>query len=832
LEGKFRLSYWHSLDQELTMLTSVRQDLVYAVRSFSRTPALTAAIVFSIALGIAANTAVFSVVNELLVKDMPVYDPARLYVVEPARQPSTSLPAYLEFRDQTHEVFEGLAAHSLFPVAANISSGGGAQRIWGILVTGNYFQVTGAPLMLGRGILPSEDEVKGRDAVVVLGCGLWQRLGADKEIVGKRVVLSGTPYTVVGVTSPGFFGTDRAIVSEFWAPLAMSTHLAPDIAATEMNRNCQWIEMTGRLRGGISREQAVAAANVVYERSLTGHEKDQPIKPVALFRVGYLPLLQDMLSPLIAALAIVVGLLLLLACANVANLLLARAVSRQQEVGTRLALGASRGRIVRQMLTESVLLAAAGAAFGFVLAVPATVALARVRPPLGIPMQFDFSPDLRVLGFTTALAFLTGIVFGLAPALTATRGSVIHAIHQSGWGGGGFSRGKLMTTLVGVQVGLSLILLVAAGLFLRSLQNAASIQVGLKGEGALMMAVDPKGQGYSQEKTKQFFRVLQQRVEAIPGVEAIGYIDLPPLSLAASNAEFREADGGSGKQTSGDMMHVSTHYFAASGIPLLLGRDFDPQRDDKAAVAIINQVAAERLFGAESPIGRHVREGLDPNKANAYEIIGLVGNAKVETIGEGEVPSMFRYLSDFEGGVSMFGVTMIVRSHGDLHRLATAVQQEVTGLDRDLPLFNVKTLESHINDALLLPRVSGALFSTFGFIGLVLALVGLYGVANYSVRTRTREIGIRMALGASPSALVTSILLQGLVLVGAGLAVGLMAAFAMSSVTASLLYGIPPADPITFLGVPAILTIASLAALLVPARRASRVEPMAALRNE
>jgi predicted permease len=346
------------------------------------------------------------------------------------------------------------------------------------------------------------------------------------------------------------------------------------------------------------------------------------------------------------------------------------------------------------------------------------------------------------------------------------------------------------------------------------------------------MAVDTKGQGYSQEKTKQFFRILQQRVEAIPGVEAIGYIDLPPLSLAASNAEFRDADGSTGRHTSGDTMQVSTHYFAASGIPLLLGRDFDPQRDEKASVAIINQVAAERLFGGESPIGRHVREGLDPDKGNVYEVIGLVGNAKVETLGEGEVPSMFRYLSDFEGTVSMFGVTMIVRSQGDLHRLATAVQQEVTGLDRDLPLFNVKTLESHINDALLLPRVSGALFSTFGFIGLVLALVGLYGVTNYSVRTRTREIGIRMALGASPSTVIRSILVHGSVLVGAGLAAGLVVAFAIGRLTASLLYGIAPADPVTFLGVPVFLASASLIALLIPARRASRIEPMAALRNE
>ncbi len=814
------------------MLPSLRQDVAYAIRSFLKTPALTATIIISMALGIAANTAVFSIVNELLIRDLPVRDPARLCVMEPAGRPSSSIPVYLDFRDQTGQVFEGLAAHSLFPVAANISGGSGAQRVWGVLVSGNYFQVTGAPLLLGRGIIPSEDEVRGRDAVVVLGYGLWRSLGADRDVVGKRIVLSGAPYTVVGVTAPGFFGTDRGIVSEFWAPLAMRTHLSQDIASMDMNRNCTWLEMTGRLRAGISREQAVAAANVVYARMLTRYEKNTQFKPVGLFRVGYLPILQDMLRPLIAALAIVVGLLLLIACANVANLLLARAASRQHEIGVRLALGASRGRIVRQLLSESVLLSAAGAALGFLLAVAGTAALARVQPPLGIPIRFDFSPDFRVLAFTTALAVLTGILFGLAPALTGTRGTVVSAMRQGGWGGSSFNRGRLAHILVGVQVALSLILLVTAGLFLRSLQTAASIDVGLNGKGALMMAVDPKGQGYSGERLKRFFRDLQQRVEAVPGIEAIGYVDLPPLSLAVNNADFYDADSAEGHRAAGDTMRVSAHYFAASGISLLAGRDFDPRRDDRAAVAIINQATAQRLFGAQNPIGRHVREGDDPRGKNLYEVIGLVRNAKVETLGEGDIPCLFRYLSDFEDGFSLYGVTIVARSSGDLQHVAEVVQQEVTALDRELPLFNVKTLDQHINDALLLPRVSGALFGIFGSVGLVLALVGLYGVVNYSVRTRTREIGIRMALGASPGSVARAILGRGLVLVAIGLAVGLAVAVALSRFTASLLYGVRPLDAVTFVGVPIILAVASLAALLLPARRAASIQPMTALRNE
>jgi predicted permease len=816
------------------MMDSLRQDLTYAVRSFARTPALTVVIIISIGLGIAANTTVFSIVNELLIRDIPVRDPGRLFVLEPGAQPSSSIPAYLEFRDQTGGAFEGLAAHSLLPVAANISTRGNAQRIWGLLVSGNYFSVTGVQPILGRGILPSEDEVRGRDAVVVLGYGLWRRLGADPEVVGRSIVLSGAPYTVVGVAPPGFFGTDRGVLAEFWAPLAMRTHLAKDIAAIDANRNCQWLEMTGRLRPGILREQAVAAANVVHSRMVAQHEKNRRAKPVELFRVGYFPVLQSMLNQLMTALAIVVVLLLLIACANVANLLLARAASRQHEIAVRLAIGASRARIVRQLLTESVLLATAGAALGFLLAVPGTTALSRIQPPLGIPMRFDFSPDLRVLAFTTALAVMTGILFGLAPALIGARGNLTTSIRQGGWGGGGARSGRLAGVLVGAQVTVSVVLLIAAGLFLRSLQSAASIDVGMKGPGALMMAIDPKGQDYPPDKAKKFMLELQRRIEAIPGVESMGYVDLPPLSWAVSNADFLNADRSSGQRVSGDTLQVSAHYFSASGISLLRGRDFDGQRDDKAPVVIINQALAMRLFDTENPIGRHIRVdvGDEAGSKKVYEVVGLVRNAKAESLGEGEVACMFHYFSDFDGAFSIFGVTMMVRAGGDPLRVMGAVRKQVETLDPDLPLFNVETLANHIDEALMFPRVSGALFGAFGSFGLLLAVVGLYAVVNYSVRRRTREIGIRLALGAQPRAVYGAILRQGMGLVGVGLAVGLAVAFALSRFTASLLYGIVPTDPVTFLGVPVILVAASLVAVILPARRAARIEPLVALREE
>ena len=716
-------------------------------------------------------------------------------------------------------------------MAANLSAHGNAQRIWGLLVSGNYFSVTGVQPVIGRGILPSEDEVSGRDAVVVLGYGLWRRLGSDPEAVGRRVILSGAPYTVVGVAPPGFFGTDRGILADFWAPLAMCTHLSKDIAANAEKRNCRWLEMTGRLRPGTRREQAVAAANVVYSRMIAEHEKNRRHKPVELFRVGYFPILQSMLNQLMTALGIVVVLLLLIACANVANLLLARAASRQHEIAVKLAVGASRARIVRQLLTESVLLASAGAALGFLLAVPGTAALARIQPPLGIPMRFDFSPDLRVLAFTTALAVITGILFGLAPALIGARGNMTAAVRQGGWGGGGTRGGRLAGVLVGAQVTVSVVLLIAAGLFLRSLQNAASIDVGMKGPGALMMAIDPRGQGYSPDKAKKFMLELQRRIESIPGVESMGYVDLPPLSLAVSNADFLDADRSSGLRVPGNTLQVSAHYFSAGGISLLRGRDFDGLLDDKARAVIINQALAMRLFGTENAIGRHIREGDEASK-NVYEVVGLVRNAKGESLGEGEVPYLFHYFSDFEGAFSIFGITTIVRTGGDPLHSVGALRKQVETLDPDLPLFNVESLSNHIDEALMFPRVSGALFGAFGSFGLLLAVVGLYAVVNYSVRRRTREIGIRMALGAQPRAVGGAILRRGMRLVGVGLALGLAAAFALSRFTASLLYGIGPTDPVTFLGVPAILIAASLAAIILPARRAARIEPLVALREE
>ena len=804
------------------MLNSLRKDIVFAARFFARTPGPALAVVVSIGLGIAANTVVFSMVNELMLRDMPVRDPDRLRVVI-ANEGASSYPEYQDFRSQSGAVLEGLAAHMSIPIAANISASGAPRRVWGQLVSGNWFSLTGAPIYLGRGVLPYEDEVRGRDPVLVLGYGLWQQLGANPSIVGKRVVLSGLPYQVVGVAPPGFFGTDRGFIAEFWTPLAMRTHLVPDIARTEANRNCQWLEMTGRLRDGVSRQQATAALNVIYRRILAEHEKGRKPQPVVLQRVGQLLIFENELKLLLQALSAVVVLLLIIACANVANLLLARAASRRQEIEIRLALGAGRGRIARQLLTESVLLASAGAAFGLLLSLPGTSALARLQPPLPIPMRFDFSPNLHVLAFTTLLAVLTGILFGIAPALAGSSGSLA---------GGRFRRNRLSPLLVVAQVALSVVLLVGCGLFLRSLEKAASIDVGMKPEGVLMLAIDPMGQGYTSDKSHRFFREFQRRIEAIPGVDSMSYVDLPPLSLAVNNGEFIDAASSSDKRIPGNSFSVGTHYFQATGISLLRGRDFDPLRDEKAPVMLINQAMARQVFGDENPVGRRIRQSDDDKDRRNYEVIGVVRNAKSETLVEGVKPVAFRYLSDFSRALPLFGITVMVRTHGDPSSIVRAVREQAAALDRDLPLFNVEPLADHISEALLVPRLCGALFGTFAAIGLVLAIVGLYGVLNYSVRTRTREIGIRLALGARPGTVAGMITRQGIVLVTVGLAVGMAAALALGRFISVFLYGVAPTDALTIAIVPAVMLAAGAAAVSLPARRAARIEPIEALRHE
>jgi predicted permease len=809
------------------------QDIRHAIRTLAKAPGFTVAIVISIALGLAANATVFSIANGLLWGVLPVKDPARMVMFSEGN--SFSYPDYLDYRDQTTEVFEGgVAAH--FPlIPASIGGSGEPERIWGQAVSGNYFPILGVNMALGRPILPEEDRVMGREHVVVVSHSLWQRrFGADAGILKRGAVLNGQRYTVIGVAPAGFYGTERGIVSDFWVPLAMAEEIMPGLAADgggRTNRGHQWLMLDARLKPGVNRAQAAVVVNVVRKRLDDAWRKDEQRHNAVTLQTagGLIAGSKTTAFTLMAVLMVVVGLVLMVACANVANLLLARAAGRQKEIAIRLAMGASRRQLIRQLLTESLLLALAGAGVGFLLAAGAARAISSFRLPVPLPVVFDFNVDLRVAAFTAGLSLATALLFGLVPALRATRPDLAGALKD---GSAVLSRGRrsgMRNTLVVVQVAISLVLLTTAGLFLRSLGNASSIDIGFKPGNILVMTVDPEVHNYSRERTVQLLAQLRGRVSALPGVSAVSFVDIVPLSMAGTNSNF-DVDASPDRpaqSATAYILSVGSGYFQTMGIPLLRGRDFNPQ-PERQSVAIINETMARHLFTNQDPVGRLIRSG-----RTSYTVIGVARNSKLRFIGEDPVNCIYLHLGAAPRNVvSFFGITTIVKTSVDPQRLARQVRDQIAALDANMAVFNTGTMQEHVNKSLLLPRISAWLLGVFGAVGLTLAAIGLYGVMSYSVRRRTREIGIRMALGARPGSVLRMVLGQGLVLTGVGLAIGLGIALALGRFTASLLYGISGTDLPAFVIASVVLLAAAAVAVLVPASRAAHVEPTTALRYE
>jgi len=810
------------------MFDKLTQDVSYAWRTLWRSPGFTAAVIFSIALGIAANTTVFSIVNAVLLGSLPVRQPDRLLNFSEGN--SFSFPDYLDYRDQTKDVFEGVSAN--FPIVpASLGGVAEPERIWGQLASGNYFAVTGVPMMLGRGFVPEEDQAPGKYPVVILNYGLWRRhFGADPAVVGKAAILNNLRYTVVGVTPAGFHGTARAILPEFWVPLAMASAMLPDIEKEQNQRDSSWLMLDARLKPGVSRARALAAVNVVKKRlDATYHKTEKNTAAVTLSQAGGFPGgATGVVFGLIATLMMVVGLVLLIACANVANLLLARASARQREIGIRLAIGASRARLIRQLLTESILLSAMGAAAGFLLAVAAIRPIATFELPLPLPIAFDFTPDARVFAFTAALSVVTGILFGLAPALRATRPDLVATLKDQGGAIGSFRRFGMRNMLVVTQVALSLVLLVGSSLFLRSLGNASSIDLGMRTDHLLLMGFDPKLHHYSGDRTRQFLSQLRERVTALPGVRSMSYLDNVPLSFGGHNEDVK-AEGASSatKSSNANVFSVGADFFQTIGTPLLRGRGFSSP-PGAAPVAIVNETLAKRVFPIEDPVGRVVRMG-----DKTYEIVGIAKNSKARTIGEEPEGILYLPLEQHpEDVMSFFGISILVKTAGNPRAMTRPVRAQIAALDPNLAVFGVQTMQEHVDKSMLVPRLSAVLLGVFGVVGLVLATIGLYGVLSYSVRRRTHEIGIRMALGASAKGILRLVAGQGMWLAGIGLAIGLAISFAVWRLAAGLLYGISATDGVTFIGVPLLLLGVAVVASLIPARRASQVDPMDALRYE
>lgn len=804
------------------------QDLRYAMRSFTKNPAFFLAAILSLALGIGANATIFSIANAILYRRLPVRDASTLvslYWGGQRGEGEFSYPDYLDIRDQA-QVFESVAAFCPL-VAFSLSAGPEPERVWGQVVTGNFFQTTGVQPVHGRAFLPEEDQAPGRNAVVILGYSLWQRsFGGDSSVVGKQIVLNKHTFTVVGIAPQGFRGTFMGVMPELFVPAMMQQVAIPRGNMLDV-RGDHWIDVVARLKSGVTREQA-RQAMTAFARQHPDSYGPKPDDSTILVEsvTGVHPMMRSGVLTFVAALTVVVGLVLIIACANVANLLLARATARQKEIAIRMALGADRRRLIRQLITESTLLSLTGGFAGVLLAHWAAAALKSFHLPLPIPVDFQVTVDARVLLFTAVLALGTGLLFGLSPALHATRTGVQSALKDETPGRRWRSSG-MRNALVVAQVALSLVLLVGTGLFLRSLQHAHGVNIGFAPDHLLMFSVDPNTQGYTEDQAKAFYKKVQARLNATAGVRAATITGFVPLSFAGTATSVSNNEDSKSNFVS-DLYMIAPRYFETFGIPFLRGRDFQDDMSGRPRVAIVNETFAARLWPGLDPVGK--RFG---GNGHQFEVVGLVKDTKSRTLGE--APKAIFYVAldqNYSRASSHLGVTIAVKTGGNPASFASVARRVVHDLDPAIAVFNMETMDQHLVNALFLPRVAATLFGVFGIAGLLLAAVGLYGLINYAVSRRTHEIGIRIAVGADTTAIRTMVLREGLALAGSGLVIGLGLAAALAKLASSLLFGISALDAVTFVAVPAILLGIALLASAIPAWRATRVDPMVALRYQ
>ena len=818
-------------------MRTMLQDLRFGVRRLLKSPGFTLVAVASLALGIGANTAIFSLVNTVLLRPLPVERPGRLVSVSVVGKDDSMLafsyPTYKDYRDRGGEVLAGLFAERLAPMS--LSRGDSNERVWGYLVSGNYFEVLGVGAARGRTFTPEEDRAALSAPVAVLSHACWQRrFGADPSVVGRDVQLNGHPFRVVGVMPEGFSGTEIVYTPEVWVPMTMQEWIEPGNAWLE-RRGIQNIFAVGRLKDGVTAEQARASLNLLAEQVGREYPETNEGQRIVLVPPGFIvPQLRGAVVGFAAVLMGTVGLVLLIACTNLAGLLLARASARRKEIALCVALGASRWRLVRQLLAESLLLALAGGAAGLLLAMWILGLVAAYRPPLDVPVWIEAAVDWRVLLFALGASLLTTVLYGLAPALQATRTDLVPALKDVA-SQPGRSRSRLRSALVVAQVMLSLVLLVAAGLTARALARLQTTSPGFEVGRGLVASFDLGLQGYDEARGRDFQRRLVERVRALPGVRAASLTDLFPLSLNySSNDVYIEGrPGARGANVPLAMVASVEHgYFDAMGIPVVAGRPFGLRDDEHSpGVVVVNETFARRFFPGADPareaVGKRMSFKGDGGPWN--EIVGVAKDGKYWTIGE--APQLFVYTPSGQRYVST--ATLVVRAAGgDPRALIPALNAEVRAMDPALPLFDVKTVEEHMGVSLFPARVAAALLGAFGLLALLLAGMGVYGVVSYAAAQRTREIGIRMALGARRGDVLRLVAGRGMLLVGAGVCLGLAGALALTRFMEGLLYGVSATDPVTFALVVAVLLAVALLACLVPARRATKVDPMIALRYE
>jgi len=812
------------------------QDLRYGARMLLKQPGFTLIAVFTLALGIGANTAIFSVVNAYLLKPLPVKDAERLVAIGTLDQ-HIDLPHGISWRNyedlrQMSNVFSDVIAYRLNVVNFDVSGQG--ERSFVELVSGNYFFALGVAAAHGRTFAPDEGFVSGSAPVVVLTHGYWQRrFGGNAAAIGKTAKLNGAPFTIIGVLPDSFPGTESLIDVEAYVPQMMSPQLFAGGSAMITDRGQEGLRVLGRLQAGVTLAQARAALNGFAESLRQQY-------PELYKQLGFLVVPETSARPEISVagvmpviatsfLALVV-LVLLIACANVANLILSRAMTRERELAIRSALGANRFRLLRLLLAESLLLGLIGGAAGVLLAVWATDLLSSIRFALAAPVRFNVQPDWRVFVFALGIALATGFVAGLFPAWQSSRFNLNDVLKE---GGRGIAprRHRLRNLLVVTQVAASLLLLVCAGLFLRSLHQAQRIDLGLRRDNVLQASLDVELQRYDEARGRRFYRQLMERLSQLPQVRSAGLSTLIPLSGNAEIVDVYAAErSATTQQDSATVLRsrIDPGWLRTMNVPLLAGRDFTARDDESAPqVAIINEALAQQLWPGQTAIGRQFRF---ERNGPPLEVAGIAKNSKYIFIGEEPracvyVPFAQSYRSE---------ATIFLHTEGDPASVTAALRQAVRELDQDMLVYGVKTMQTHLNSGLafLFVRVAAALAAVFGVIGLALVMVGLYGVIAQSVAQRTHEIGVRIALGAKTGDVLRLVLRQGLLLILSGAVIGLGVAAAVTRLLTNLLYGVSATDPLIFGGVTMLLIFVALLAALVPARRATKVDPMVALKCE
>lgn len=815
----------------------VLRDVRYALRRLIQSPAFTLTAILSLSVGIGANSAIFTVVNAVLLRSEPFERPEELvdiYFHNPAvlEYCPFSIPDFEDLREGARDVFTAMGGSQLTLVQAE--GDGGSEMFPAELVSGDYFSVLGLRAQVGRTLLLEDDVAEGAHPVVVLSHGYWMRsFGGDPAAVGSEVLLNGRAYTIVGVAPEEYSGRFSGLQPAFYLPIKMINEIQPTTGNQLENRGSQSTFVRGRLKPDATIEQAeVAVAGLAArfrEEFPTNWNSETGITLVPTKDVIFWPQIDGFLRAGAWLLMSVVGLVLLMACVNLASFLLARATDRRREIAMRLALGATRGGLVAQLLIETVVLGLLGGAAGVLVGVWLLKLLLAADLPLPVPIQLDLSLDTAVLGYALAISLVAGVLFGLAPALQSSKEDVVATLKDETPGGGRAGRLTLRNTLVVVQVAVSLVLLVGAGLFLRSFVATQAVDPGFGHQPAAMFEMAMPSDRLSPQAGRVFLRTLFERFERIPGVEAVGvtgYLQLNTLRKQTTEINVDGVAPPPGRDEYDiDYAEVDAGFFEAAGIRIVSGRNFtDADREDAPLVAIISEAMAQRFWPGENAVGRLLLRSGGDN----LRVVGIASDTKVRSLGEAPRPFLYR---PFSQDYTTF-LTVIARTSRDPARVVLELQAAARELDPDLWVWDPKTLERHIGILLLPARLSALLLAAFALLALGLASVGLYGIVSYAVSQRTREMGIRMSLGADAATVVRMLVGNGMKLVAVGGIIGLVLAFGLARMLTQMLFGIGSFDPVTFVVVPALLVAVALLAAYLPARRASRVDPVSALRAE